>query len=431
MTEKLTLRGVKRIENYTQPVDPADRLFTLKRPTTGKDQFTLKRWWTEQGTRTPKRYINCTCFDTTVGGEACIFAVMSNQDTRLDIILDIDTFTFGETHAVERMALFSSDFSTLLTDFIVPKVPGTPVYAKSIEDFGTDTAGPAVDVTVDDYASNETKGSSVSGKATTATKGTGTGLTVGYSITQLSKAINMEVTSGGSGYLPGDTFTVTDDAGVTGVVVSVGTPPPPAPDTTVDSATVSGEASPTEGDTETYTVAVTGDATPYTYAWTVSDEGELNSGDGTNSISVIWNAAGTGSVACEVGSTNANFDGSTQTDTLSVTVGAAFAGLLAGADVSVAVTVADTGNGNKYQIDGVEQAEITANAEQTIHFDLSDSSLSGHPFKIYTDSSKTTEITVGIQQEGTDLLFTPPIAGTFSYQCGSHANMGGNIVVSA
>jgi plastocyanin len=94
------------------------------------------------------------------------------------------------------------------------------------------------------------------------------------------------------------------------------------------------------------------------------------------------------------------------------------------------VTVDDTGNGNKYQIDGVEQDSIVATVGSTIHFDLSDASLSGHPFGIYTDSTKTTPVTVGIEQEGDDLLFTPPIAGTFSYQCGSHANMGGTITVS-
>ena len=108
-----------------------------------------------------------------------------------------------------------------------------------------------------------------------------------------------------------------------------------------------------------------------------------------------------------------------------------FATRVANADLSVAVTVADTGNGNKYQIDGVEQDALVATVGATIHFDLSDASLSGHPFGIYTDSSKTTQVTVGIEQEGTDLLFTPPIAGSFSYQCANHAGMGGDITVNA
>ena len=96
------------------------------------------------------------------------------------------------------------------------------------------------------------------------------------------------------------------------------------------------------------------------------------------------------------------------------------------ADVSYVVTQA----GGYYYIDGAQQAEVTANAGETIYFDLSDGSLSGHPFKIYTDSSKTTEVTVGVTSSASGLLFTPPISGTFSYQCASHAGMGGTITIS-
>jgi plastocyanin len=99
-------------------------------------------------------------------------------------------------------------------------------------------------------------------------------------------------------------------------------------------------------------------------------------------------------------------------------------------DVTAAVTVVSTDDGNKYAIDGATQAEVTATAGQTILFDLSDSSLSGHPFAIYTDSTKTTQVTVGIEEDGTNYYFTPPIAGTFSYQCGAHAEMGGTITIS-
>ena len=116
-------------------------------------------------------------------------------------------------------------------------------------------------------------------------------------------------------------------------------------------------------------------------------------------------------------------------------IASTFASRVAAADLSVVVTVADTGNGNKYQIDGVEQDGIVATVGSTILFDLSDASLTGgagsnHPFKIYTDATKTTEVTVGVERVGDELLFTPPIAGTFSYQCANHADMGGTITVS-
>ena len=91
--------------------------------------------------------------------------------------------------------------------------------------------------------------------------------------------------------------------------------------------------------------------------------------------------------------------------------------------------------GGKYYMDGVPNDTLTYLLGETIHFDLSSGTLNadaynGHPFAIYTDSSKTTEITEGVEQQGTDLLFTPSAVGTYSYQCRNHENMGGDIIVS-
>lgn len=196
--------------------------------------------------------------------------------------------------------------------------------------------------------------------------------------------------------------------------------PPPAP--TIGTVTLTGEQAPTDGSTETYTVTKTGDASP-TYVLTSSDANDTVSG-----LDVTYSGAGPRTLT--VTATDAAASDSPATGTLLVNAAVLFSTRVSNADFSVEVTVADTGNGDKYQIDGVEQDSISATAGQTIHFDLSDASLSGHPFKIYTDSSKTTEVTVGVEQEGTDLLFTPPIAGTFSYQCQAHAAMGGDIIVT-
>ena len=105
---------------------------------------------------------------------------------------------------------------------------------------------------------------------------------------------------------------------------------------------------------------------------------------------------------------------------------------VAAADQTLVVTVGTYYGNNKYYLNGTRQAEVTANAGETIYFDLSDSSLSSHPLAIYTDSSKTTTVTVGVEtnDSGDGLLFTPPIAGTFSYQCTQHADMGGTITIS-
>ena len=200
-------------------------------------------------------------------------------------------------------------------------------------------------------------------------------------------------------------------------------PPPPPPAPTIGTVTLTGEQAPTDGSTETYTVTKTGDASP-TYVLTSSDANDTVSG-----LDVTYSGAGPRTLTVTATDVAANDNPVTATLAINATV--LFATRVANADLSVAVTVADTGNGNKYQIDGVEQDALFATAGATIHFDLSDASLSGHPFGIYTNSSKTTQVTVGIEQEGDDLLFTPPIAGSFSYQCASHAAMGGDITISA
>jgi len=96
-------------------------------------------------------------------------------------------------------------------------------------------------------------------------------------------------------------------------------PTAPVPDTSITNVTVSGSADVSDGDVIVYSVTVTGDATPYTYTWSATN-GSITAGQGTASGTVTWGSAGAGSVTCLVGSTNANFDGATGTDTLDVTV---------------------------------------------------------------------------------------------------------------
>ena len=67
---------------------------------------------------------------------------------------------------------------------------------------------------------------------------------------------------------------------------------------------------------------MTGDATPYTYSWSITG-GAIDSGNGTTTAVVTWGSAGSGSITCLAGSSNANFDGNRQTDTRNVTVAAA------------------------------------------------------------------------------------------------------------
>ena len=96
-------------------------------------------------------------------------------------------------------------------------------------------------------------------------------------------------------------------------------PTPPPPSTTVDSVTVSGNETPDADTEESYSVSATGDATPYTYTWGIAG-GVIDSGQGTTSVTVTWGDAGAGSISCQVGSTNGNFDGNSVTDNLDVTI---------------------------------------------------------------------------------------------------------------
>ena len=196
------------------------------------------------------------------------------------------------------------------------------------------------------------------------------------------------------------------------------------PATSISNVVVTGELAPNVGGAYEYTVDVTGTAGSLTYDWSVT-KGQVD--DVVGNVALIqWNEAGEGNVSCTVGSDDPNFDGVNGVGSLTVNIAVLFSSLVANATFTYSVTVAD---GN-YELNGVANAGIAGSVGDSFHFDLSDASLAGHPLKIYTDETKTTEVTVGIQRDGDDLVFTPPIAGTFSYQCGNHAGMGGNITVS-
>ena len=104
----------------------------------------------------------------------------------------------------------------------------------------------------------------------------------------------------------------------------------------------------------------------------------------------------------------------------------------------VTVAARSVGTGNIYKIDTVAQKSLTLTAGTTYTFDVSDSTVSNHPFKFSTTANGTratptagTEYTTGVSGT-TTITFTPTASTpqTLYYYCSSHSNMGGTITIS-
>ena len=100
------------------------------------------------------------------------------------------------------------------------------------------------------------------------------------------------------------------------------------------------------------------------------------------------------------------------------------------------VTVVSTGSGNKYFIDGVQQATLELVEGATFRFDQSDSSNDGHPLRLSTTSGGThsggSEYTTNVTTNGTPgssgaytQIEEAADAPTLYYYCSIHSGMGG------
>ena len=106
------------------------------------------------------------------------------------------------------------------------------------------------------------------------------------------------------------------------------------------------------------------------------------------------------------------------------------------------ITVVSTASGNKYAVNGTTQGAITITAGQTKTFDLSDSSLTGHPFALSKradgrdGSTVVSADTLGASDGVTTASNVLTIVSSSStstplyYYCTNHAGMGGTITVS-
>ncbi len=100
------------------------------------------------------------------------------------------------------------------------------------------------------------------------------------------------------------------------------------------------------------------------------------------------------------------------------------------------VTVANSGSGNKFYIDGVEAAALTLVRGLTYVFDVSDSSNGGHPFRFRdaSDNLLSTGVTVSgtAGASGATVTYVVPTYGTqpAKYYCTAHGNGMGNTVTT-
>ena len=100
------------------------------------------------------------------------------------------------------------------------------------------------------------------------------------------------------------------------------------------------------------------------------------------------------------------------------------------------ITVSNPGSGNKYYIDGVQQATMLLKEGSTYVFNWS--SATGHPFRFSTTSDGThgggSEYTTGVVKDDSAYTTTITVASgapTLYYYCSNHSGMGGSITTMA
>ena len=110
-----------------------------------------------------------------------------------------------------------------------------------------------------------------------------------------------------------------------------------------------------------------------------------------------------------------------------------FADRAAAANFTYNVTVTNIGDEevpqNVYTLNGIDGPGLAFAVGDVVVFDFT-TVQANHPLGLFTDATKSTPYTTGVEVDGAVLLWTVAETGTFSYQCINHANMGGTITVS-
>ena len=352
MADSLTFKCGKSVTKHTGSE------MLLVRPKRGGDLHQVKQWW---GLKHRAVYIAAAVFKVTADfGTVKLVIPTDRETTQLDIKHDgSGGFTFPKTRGVDRVAVYSEDFSTFYREYQFSAISGGPTLTRTVASY------PSAEESVAFGTAASISGTAIVGQTLTATAATFTG---------------------GKGTVTTNLIFQVSDTGSGGWSFLAGNP---------------GTAS---GGTATYTITGAEDGKYIRASYQVTDDEATHSS----------NSSGTGPIA--------------QT----------FAYRAANADLTYTVTVVNTAAEgdpavNVYALNGTNQQAVALSVGESVAFDFS-AVASAHPLALFTDSTKSTPVTVGVETGGTGnstLLFTPVVAATLSYQCINHANMGGDITVTS
>ena len=330
MSDSLVLKGVKDVSHHT-----GTEMRRLN-PRTGGDTFQLKRWWVVGGKNTV--YTDATVFDVTTGVGTVKLALATNMSTNIKILHDGQfVFTFGDhTNEVNQIGLFTDTFE-LIEYYVIPAQAGNPIV--TVVPAGA-AIRPSAPVPLSFTTTSSISGTAQVGETLVVTAaeyigGVGDITTNLLLQTSVNGTSNWNFLQGDPGAAPGSvsiytipqgqedqyiraSYQVTDDNGLN-TNNSTATNKIIAGPTTIGTVNVTGDATPTDGSTEAYSAAITGDAGGLTYAWSVDASGTINGSTTGTTVYINWSGTSQSAVSCQVTSSDSGVTDSPKSGVLSVT----------------------------------------------------------------------------------------------------------------
>ena len=393
MAEQFVLKGVNEIRDYSYTGSGAT--FKIKNDPRGGNTWQIPQWWAKKANNV--QYVSCTVLDLV--GTDYLMIIPTSKDTQIMVSYDDDVYNIGLTNfsSVDRVLIAGKDVKNLVIEYMLPSISGGAIAkriyqtAATIGDF-TITGKGAVDVGQStQYQSNATpnttdetyawtveqSGSAVATSKAEVTAGaTASGCTVAWKQAG-SYDVKCVISSSSATDSP-----KSDSRSVTCSVVN-----------TLGTATVSGNATPTVGAGDVYSVALSGNnVSNLTYKWTVADATAQISNPNAASTTVTFEGAGNASVQCVVSSV----DAPSVSDQLDVVASKQSIGAITvGGPVGVAF--ADLNTGKNY---------TSTNAGGT---------LVGTTAYEWTSSPSVGAVINSPTSQNTQVVFTQP--GTYTFSC--------------